>query len=176
MDVVADLRELGFRPVPKVAKVHVAADPDDEENDDDALQGADSDYDYLLSMALYSLTAERVRKLLDERDAKEAELNHLLAQSAKDLWSADLDAFLDVWSEHLEQDAINKQKSLRNAKGRGGAKGRKRAAGEDDEYSPVKKAKAKPKAKAASPKPKAVSPKAKAKPKVDLVSARRCPG
>ena len=62
--VVADLRSKNFRPFPKVSKAHVAADPEDEEGaeeeDVDAKGGADSDYDYLLGMALYSLTAEKV--------------------------------------------------------------------------------------------------------------------
>mgnify|MGYP001600532581 CR=1 FL=1 len=57
--IVAELREKDFRPFPKTAKAHVAADPDDDgAGDDDA--GADSDFDYLLGMALYSLTAEKV--------------------------------------------------------------------------------------------------------------------
>lgn len=36
-------------------------------------------------------------KLLEERDGKEAELNVLLGKSAKDLWNADLDVFLEEW-------------------------------------------------------------------------------
>ena len=51
--IVADLRAKSFRPFPKTGKTAAVAD---EEEDD----GADSDYDYLLGMALYSLTAEKV--------------------------------------------------------------------------------------------------------------------
>lgn len=65
--VVAELRAKNFRPFPKVAKVVVAgAELEDEEvgADDvaDAKGGVDSDFDYLLGMALYSLTAEKVRR------------------------------------------------------------------------------------------------------------------
>ena len=66
--VVTDLRTREFRPFPKVTKVHLAnpaagaeEDEEAEEEAKDAKGGADSDFDYLLGMALYSLTAEKVR-------------------------------------------------------------------------------------------------------------------
>lgn len=62
--VVADLRAREFRPFPKIVKVHLAVEVNDEAEDaDDALAAvnADSDYDYLMGMSLYSLTAEKVR-------------------------------------------------------------------------------------------------------------------
>lgn len=67
--VVADLRTREFRPFPKIVKVHLAVaaaggEEDDDEAEEevvDAKGGADSDFDYLLGMALYSLTAEKVR-------------------------------------------------------------------------------------------------------------------
>lgn len=65
--VVADLRAREFRAFPKVVKVHVAAEVDEGEEGDadeavvDSKGSSESDFDYLLSMALYSLTAEKVR-------------------------------------------------------------------------------------------------------------------
>lgn len=61
--IVADLRSKDFRPFPKVAKAIVAGAVDEEEEEEDveAEGGLDSDYDYLLGMALSSLTAEKVR-------------------------------------------------------------------------------------------------------------------
>lgn len=64
-DIVVELRKKGFRPFPKVAKAKAAgeeeevvgADPEEEE----AATGASSDYDYLLGMAIWSLTHEKVR-------------------------------------------------------------------------------------------------------------------
>jgi DNA topoisomerase-2 len=99
--IVAELREKEFRPFPKVAKAQVigggADEGVEEEEVEDAEGGLDSDYDYLLSMALSSLTAEKVDKLMKERDEKEDELTALLRLSATDLWSADLDVFSAQW-------------------------------------------------------------------------------
>lgn len=70
-EIVRDLRRFKFRPFPKVQKAHVAADPDAsmvispeddlEETDDESAAGDLHDYDYLLDMPIYSLTAARVR-------------------------------------------------------------------------------------------------------------------
>ena len=64
-DIVVELRKKGFRPFPKLTKAKAAgeeeevfdADPEEEE----AATGASSDYDYLLGMAIWSLTHEKVR-------------------------------------------------------------------------------------------------------------------
>ncbi|GAA5946881.1 hypothetical protein JCM3775_000936 [Rhodotorula graminis] len=147
-DVVAELRKRNFRPFPKVAKAHVAGDVDEaeqlgDEEDADAQPGADSDYDYLMSMAIYSLTAEKVAKLLEERDARQAELEALLQRTVQDLWRADLDAFMDKWEDLLANDLVNKARSKSKSKNPG--KGKKRAAASDDdddefEVKPKKKA------------------------------------
>lgn len=63
-----------------------------------------SQYDYLLGMAIWSLTRERYEKLLKQREDKEAELQRLLQLSAKDLWNTDLDDFLEGWHQFLEED------------------------------------------------------------------------
>jgi DNA topoisomerase-2 len=56
VDIVAELRDLKFRPFPKGKKSDVEAEPSMEEDD----EGLASDYDYLLGMAIWSLTAEKV--------------------------------------------------------------------------------------------------------------------
>lgn len=63
-----------------------------------------SQYDYLLGMAMWSLTRERYDKLLKQRDEKQQELTNLLRLSAKDLWNHDLDDFLVGWAEFLRAD------------------------------------------------------------------------
>jgi DNA topoisomerase II len=71
-DIVAELRKLEFRPFPKSAKAVVAADPDAmlesdaDEEPSQAAAGSNSDYDYLLNMALSSLTREKVRTVIVE--------------------------------------------------------------------------------------------------------------
>ncbi|GAA5954900.1 hypothetical protein JCM10213_000372 [Rhodosporidiobolus nylandii] len=158
-DIVAELRKKDFRPFPKVAKAHVAGDVDEagerdpeDEEDADAPAGADSDFDYLLQMSLSSLTAEKVAKLLAERDLRRDELDALLRRSPQDLWRSDLDEFSFKWEEALERHAAEQAKSIKNAKNKG--KGtKKRAAHNDDdddfEAKPKKKAPAKPAAKKA---------------------------
>ena len=208
--VVADLRSKNFRPFPKVSKAHVAADPEDEEGAEeevvDAKGGADSDYDYLLGMALYSLTAEKVshrssyssitsstfeiafrRISTDERFDRSlnSSANETTRKPSSTLSSSSplkisgteisipspnngmcvspfasfhlpsLTSFVRPQAL-LEQDTINKNKSIRAAKSKG--KGKKQVAHSDDDDSedyakPAKKAAAAPRAK---PKPKAV--------------------
>ena len=66
-DIVDELRQKKFRPFPKVAKVKSVGDTEDAEegaNDDaeEAASGTSTDFDYLLSMAILSLTKEKVRR------------------------------------------------------------------------------------------------------------------
>jgi DNA topoisomerase-2 len=62
-DIVEELRRKEFRPFPKATKAKAAGDTEDVEDNDEAevATGASTDYDYLLSMAIWSLTKERVR-------------------------------------------------------------------------------------------------------------------
>lgn len=96
VDIVADLRELNFMTIPKVVK---DKNPERDEPDEDEQEAGelDSDYDYLLGMAIWNLTRERIDKLLQQAGDKEAELLALLEKSPIDLWNADLDAFLIEW-------------------------------------------------------------------------------
>lgn len=70
VDIVADLRKHQFKPIPKKkAKAQgeteeLADDEEDQAEAEDELSSASgntSDFDYLLSMAIYTLTRERVR-------------------------------------------------------------------------------------------------------------------
>ena len=61
-----------------------------------------SDFDYLLSMPIYSLTAEKVEELLKQLAAKRQEIDQLLVLTPVDLWQRDLDAFEAVWKEQLQ--------------------------------------------------------------------------
>lgn len=74
-----------------------------------------SQYDYLLGMALWALTRERYEKLLQQKGAKEAELNVLLEKSAKDLWNEDLDIFLQSWDEFLIADEAERMNLIGGA-------------------------------------------------------------
>lgn len=62
-DLVAELRKLEFRPFSKVAKAKAAGEDEaaaDDEDKEEEATGTSSDYDYLLGMAIWSLTEEKV--------------------------------------------------------------------------------------------------------------------
>ena len=60
-DIIADLRKHEFKPFPKITKAKAEGETEevveDEEQEDDNLT---HDFDYLLNMAISSLTKERV--------------------------------------------------------------------------------------------------------------------
>ncbi|KAH6917161.1 DNA topoisomerase II [Coprinopsis sp. MPI-PUGE-AT-0042] len=169
-DIVADLRKLQFRPFPKVRKAKATKpdeEPDEEDEDEDEGIDAITDYDYLLGMAIYSLTRERIDKLKAQAKDKEAELMALLQKSPKDLWNTDLDKFLEEWEvdcsifEQKKGEAgaakgkKRKQKTLKTRKSIG--TGRRGDDSEDDDFVPIKAPttaanKRKPTAKASSSK------------------------
>ena len=73
-EIVSELRKRDFKPFPKVLKAKAAgedeevvdADPEEEEQ----ATGASSDFDYLLGMAIWSLTHEKVTIASFARQAK----------------------------------------------------------------------------------------------------------
>lgn len=95
--LVEELRTLKFRPFPKGKKKETGPEMEGAAALEEEEEGMASDYDYLLGMAIWSLTTEKVDRLLAERDAKEAELLELLKLSAKDIWNTDLDAVMAEW-------------------------------------------------------------------------------
>ncbi|KAM0750402.1 type II DNA topoisomerase [Meredithblackwellia eburnea MCA 4105] len=144
--IVADLRSKNFRPFPKSRKARVAGDVDGDDEDDEDEEN-DSDYDYLLSMAIYSLTAEKVAKLLAECDAKEQELTALLKLTAEDLWTRDLDLFLEQWESLLAEDSALNAANRRGAKNANKGKKTKKADSDSESDFEVKPKKAAPKKK-----------------------------
>lgn len=99
-DIVSELRKKDFRPFRKVVKAKVAGENEDAQEDSDVEEGPSgltSDYDYLLGMPIYSLTHEKIEKLLEQGRAKEAELLALLELTPNQIWNTDLDKFLAEW-------------------------------------------------------------------------------
>ncbi|KAF2867001.1 DNA topoisomerase [Massariosphaeria phaeospora] len=158
--LVEELKKLNFRPFPKVADAKKAGEDEkamEDDEEDDVAVGS-GDYDYLLGMAIWSLTQERVEKLLKQIGDRELEIDALIKLTPKDLWNIDLEAFVEGWNEHLqvEDDRAKKvAKSGRRASqklGIGPSKGKKKKRKMDDsnsddsasDFGPAKK-KAKPK-------------------------------
>jgi DNA topoisomerase II len=64
----------------------------------------------IVKMAIWSLTQERVEKILKHIGDKEMEIDTLLKLSSKDLWTRDLDAFIQEWHLQLEDEKTRKKK------------------------------------------------------------------
>jgi len=61
-------------------------------------------YDYLLSMPIWSLTKERVEQVENQLGKKHTELSLLEKQSIEDLWNADLEKFKQEWQPGRSPD------------------------------------------------------------------------
>jgi DNA topoisomerase-2 len=99
VDIVVDLRKHNFRPFPKVAKAKTAGETEEaaEDEEKDSTPGSDADYDYLLGMAIWSLTKEKIERLRLQATEKEQELLVLLEKTPKEMWNTDLDQFIKAW-------------------------------------------------------------------------------
>ena len=99
-DIVAKLRNHRFIPFPKsIAKTAGENEPtvEDEEEPEVDTNESLADFDYLLGMAIWSLTEEKIAKLKEQAAKKEIEFLALREKSPRDLWNADLDLFLQEW-------------------------------------------------------------------------------
>ena len=163
--LVEELRKLNFAPIPKTVdprkegELEPTADADADEEQENAELGA-NDYDYLLGMAIWSLTQERIDKLMKQIGDKEDEHKELSDTPTKELWSRDLDDFLAEWQFQLEDES--KRRKLAAKQGRrastklriGGKMGKKKKQDSDEDSDfEVKRKKAAPPA-AANGKPK----------------------
>ena len=109
-------------------------------------------------MPIWSLTKERVEKLLKQVGDKELEIDTLLKLTKEDLWRRDLDEFIAEWRFQLDDEAkrqkkissLNRRASSKMGGG-GGLGGRKRKGAESD-YSDFEGA-SKPKKVPKQPKP-----------------------
>ena len=88
------LAQLDFRPVP-ANRGRCTTEAESEDS-----RAAYKDYDYLLSMPLWSLTKEKVEDLQRQQAAKETELREVLATEPADFWRRDLEQLLQKLSEH----------------------------------------------------------------------------
>lgn len=98
-DLLLELQSKGFTPFPKKTKVAavVAGATDDVEETEENSEVASSkgvragDYEYLLSMAIGTLTLEKVQELCADRDKLNDEVDDLRKATPKSLWNKDLD-------------------------------------------------------------------------------------
>ena len=154
--LIAELQKLGFKAFPKVQDASKAGElerPVEEEEDDsgsDDVNLAASSYDYLLGMPLWSLTQERIEKLLRQIGDKEMEIDTLIKLSKEDLWKRDLDDFLAEWEAQLLEEKTRQKRvrgttrriSSKLALGDSAPAVKKRKAHDDDDDFEVKPKKA----------------------------------
>lgn len=105
-DLFLELHQRCFTPFPKNSKPVEAVVATDETEDTEEINESGSstgvrasDYDYLFSMAIGTLTLEKVQELLANRNKLNGEVDELRKATPEFLWVKDLDAFeeqLDV--------------------------------------------------------------------------------
>lgn len=101
-ELLLELKLKGFTPFPRKSKTSepIVAGTENHEGEDaneseETIKGVKAgDYEYLLSMAIGSLTLEKVQSLCSERDKLEEDVEELKRATPKSLWIKDLDAFL----------------------------------------------------------------------------------
>ena len=108
-----------------------AAEADDEgegEGEEEQEDAADGEglvgFDYLLSLPLFSLTAEKVERLQRATAAQEAALAALTATSAEEMWTRDLDAFLLKLDEYEQDEGRREQQAAAAAQRAAGKSGK----------------------------------------------------
>jgi DNA topoisomerase-2 len=138
-DLVQDLKSKGFKAYheifPKAAKgaSSSAAGQVDADTKDPA---KGSGYDYLVGMAIWALTMERVEKLKQEMKEKTEEYENLQKLTIQDLWERDLDAILaelkaiDDFEEELRVEEEELKKSGKRGRGKPSTGRRPRRRGE----------------------------------------------
>lgn len=103
-DLLNELKLKKFTPFPKGSKKDeppvAGAEPVDEneanEPEETVKEGVRiGDYEYLLALAIGTLTFEKVEQLLGQKDNLEGEVDELRKASPKDLWARDLESFLE---------------------------------------------------------------------------------
>ncbi|KQK00888.1 DNA topoisomerase 2 isoform X2 [Brachypodium distachyon] len=130
-ELFLELKEKNFDAFPKkknkTEPVAVGAEEEDEENEESPAEDTDGvlggDYEYLLSMAIGTLTLEKVKQLIAQKDNLVNEVERLSKTDPKSLWVKDLDALekeLDVLDAELkaaeEKRRLAREKSTKDGK------------------------------------------------------------
>merc|ERR1719232_1094613 len=142
--MIAELQRKNFDPDPvkkwKTAQAKAEANPDlladlgDDSGGDLEEDAKDADYDYLMGMAMWSLTLEKIDALLKQKGDKHKELKVLKEKTPAMLWNADLDEFL-VKLDEVETKEKEDAASAGNSKA--GKKGGKKTAKMETAPSPM---------------------------------------
>ena len=104
--VIQQLEEQKYQKFLKGQAKKVKTENDLEEDDEGEGESGEPKekncgYEYLLSMNLWSLTEEKVKKLLAQRDIKQDELDVLLGKKPEDLWTEDIAALEEQYTKFI---------------------------------------------------------------------------
>ena len=142
--LVQELRAHNFKPISKSndtmkdKNLDPLADEDEEKEDEENAELGAADYDYLLSMPIWSLTKERIDRLQKQIGEREEEVNTLSKLTPHDIWKNDLDEFINEWRFQLQDEADRQKKAAKlgrraSRKVNIGVGGRKRKANDSDD-------------------------------------------
>jgi DNA topoisomerase-2 len=133
-DLINALIKNNYTPMSKINKIKMKSaledeiiQADQEEEEEEGAAVPSNEYDYLLSLPLWSLTYEKVEEMLKNKENKNKEIEILSNTSEKSLWENDLSEFLRVLDEveaKEEDDRLGSNK-LKRAKAGGKTKGKK---------------------------------------------------
>ncbi|CAN6253652.1 unnamed protein product [Urochloa humidicola] len=130
-DLFLELRQKNFDPFPKKKKraepaAVGAIEEDENEESPESANGVDpSDYEYLLSMSIGTLTLEKIQELNAEKAKLEDEVEELNKTNEKSLWLRDLDTFekdLEVLDQMDLEDAEERIRMREENAKKGGSK------------------------------------------------------
>jgi DNA topoisomerase-2 len=106
----------------KEAKKEEEADEDEEKEDEsdhgdagdtDEVRKLEDGYSYLLSMPLMTMTLERVKKLENEKAAKQEQLEQLEGKNITNMWLEELDQFVEALGESEQKDIKDEEDYLK---------------------------------------------------------------
>ncbi|PWZ27342.1 DNA topoisomerase 2 [Zea mays] len=129
-DLFLELRHKNFDPFPKKKKkaeptaVGAIEEEENVESPETAVGVDPSDYEYLLSMSIGTLTLEKIQELNAEKQKLVDDVVELMNTSPKSLWLKDLDAFekeLDVLDQMDLAEEVQREKRIKEGK-KGGSK------------------------------------------------------
>ena len=70
-------------------------------SDEDKESSSKMNFDYLLSMPLYSLTKDKIEELQKKITEKKEQIKHLEGLTEADIWLQELEAFEEVYRKEL---------------------------------------------------------------------------
>jgi len=140
--LVVELLNVGYRGFDEDSAPRSNGDDSMEATEDTSIASVSKRFDYLLNMAIGTLTLERAQALKRECSQKESELNSLLAKTPCDLWRADLMEFCKTWEANEKAALIQSSRAVegvaeKKPAGSSGKKGKKVADADYDERKPV---------------------------------------